>query len=326
MRTIGLGQKQGERVAPDHEAGMISPQTRTPARWSGGQPSADADLLSRWCEGDAAALEELIRRHGGMVLGVCRRVLGRHADAEDAFQATFLVFVRKVHTLARPAEVAAWLHQVSLRVARKTLANRTRLHACEGTAVDVADPRAPDPADGNNDLRRVLDEELDRLPEKYRLPIVLCELEERTLEEAGHILGWPKGTVACRLSRGRELLRERLSRRGVAPALMSFLPGCLPGASGDPVPDQLVSATLTNVRTAFPAGATQPGPPRTWRHLLVLLLVLFAGGSALGVPGWYLQAAQRSSPVEPKSFSTAPRCCRSSPTTSHAGGRSVAHP
>lgn len=306
---------------------MISPKTRMSSRWSGGQPSADADLLSRWCEGDAAALGELIRRHGGMVLGVCRRVLGRHADAEDAFQATFLVFVRKVHTLARPAEVAAWLHQVSLRVARKALVNRARQQACEGAAVDVADHRAPDPADSNNDLRRVLDEELDRLPEKYRLPIVLCELEERTLEEAGHILGWPKGTVACRLSRGRELLRQRLTRRGLAPNLMFFLPGCLPGASGDPVPDQLVSATLSNVQSASPAAADRTESPRSRRHLFVFLIALFASGSAMAVPGWYLQAARNSAPVEPKSSSTAPvGSCHSAPATSHAGGCSVGHP
>lgn len=306
---------------------MISPQTRTSSRWSGGQPSADAELLSRWCEGDAAALEQLIRRHGGMVLGVCHRVLGRHADAEDAFQAAFLVFVRKVHTLARPAEVAAWLHQVSLRVARKTLANRAWRQSIEGTAVDVADHRAPDPADGNSDLRRVLDEELDRLPEKYRLPIVLCELEERTLEEAGHILGWPKGTVACRLSRGRELLRQRLTRRGLAPSLMYFLPGLLPGAGKEPVPDQLVSNTLSNVRSESPAPADRREPPRLRRHLIVLLLVLFASGSALAVPGWYLQAARQSAPVEPKSPSTAPvGGCHSAPATSDAGGCSVGHP
>lgn len=306
---------------------MISPQTRTSSWWSGGQPSADAELLSRWCEGDAAALEELIRRHGGMVLGVCRRVLGRHADAEDAFQATFLVFVRKVHTLARPAEVAAWLHQVSLRVARKALANRAWRQSIEGTAVDVADPRAPDPADGNSDLRRVLDEELDRLPEKYRLPIVLCELEERTLEEAGHILGWPKGTVACRLSRGRELLRDRLTRRRVSPSPLFFLPGGLPGNTADAVSDRLVSATLANVARSHPAAGDRSESPWKRRQLFVLLVALFASGSALAVPGWYLQASRGTAPVEPTTTSTAPvGCCHSPAATSLPGGCSVEHP
>jgi len=212
-------------------------------------------------------------------------------------------------------------------VARKTLANRAWRHSIEGTAVDVADHRAPDPADGNNDLRRVLDEELDRLPEKYRLPIVLCELEERTLEEAGHILGWPKGTVACRLSRGRELLRQRLTRRSLAPSLMYFLPGCLPGAGKEPVPDQLVSDTLSNARNASPTSADRTEWPRMRRHLIVLLLVLFASGSALAVPGWYLQAARNSAPVEQKSPLTAPvGDCHSAPAMSQAGGCSVGHP
>lgn len=262
---------------------MISPETRASSRPSGGQSSADAVLLSRWCEGDPAALEELIRRHGGMVLGVCRRVLGGRADADDAFQATFLVLVHKAHKLTRPAEVAAWLHQVALRVALKNRAVRGRRHAIEGAAVDVADSRTPDPSDSTHDLRQLLDEELDRLPEKYRLPIVLCELEERTLDEAAHILDWPKGTVACRLSRGRELLRQRLTHRRIAPALL-LLPGILPGARAEPVPDQLVSATL--------AAAAKPTRPRRKRpRLMIPLVLLLAGGTALAVPGWYLRSA-----------------------------------
>src|SRR5215218_2930231 len=171
---------------------------------------ADAELLARWCAaGDAGALELLVRRHGGMVLGVCRRALGNAADADDAFQATFLVFVRKARALARPEQVAGWLHAVALRVAHKARAERSRRREREVAIVDPPDLANPDPAAEAHDLRRTIDEELDRLPEKYRLPIVLCELEGRTLEEAAQLLGWPKGTVAGRLSRGRELLRRR---------------------------------------------------------------------------------------------------------------------
>src|SRR5262249_20937373 len=116
---------------------------------------------------------------------------------------------------------AGWLHGVALRVAHKARVQRARRHERE---VTVVDPVAPTPPDDTADLRRALDEELDRLPEKYRLPIVLCELEGRTLDEAARLLGWPKGTVAGRLSRGRDLLRRRLSRRrGLA--LPLFLAG-----------------------------------------------------------------------------------------------------
>jgi len=140
------------------------------------------------------------------------------------------------------------------------------------------------------------------------------------------MLGWPKGTVACRLSRGRELLRQRLTRRGLAPNLMFFLPGCLPGVSGDPVPDQLVSATITNAQSASPAAANRIEPPRMRRHLIVLLIALFASGSALAVPGWYIQAA-RNGTLEQKNSSTAPvGSCHSDPATSQAGGCSVGHP
>src|SRR5262249_56618706 len=131
-------------------------------------------------------------------------------DADDAFQAVFLVFIRKARSLARPEQVAGWLHAVALRVARKARAQRARRRLRE---VAIVDPVAPDPPEDTTDLRRALDEEVDRLPDKYRLPIVLCELEGRTLEEAARLLGWPLGTVAGRLSRGRDLLRRRLSRR-----------------------------------------------------------------------------------------------------------------
>jgi RNA polymerase sigma factor (sigma-70 family) len=180
-----------------------------------------------------------------MVLGVCRRVLGNAADADDAFQATFLIFIRKARTLARPEQVAGWLHAVALRVAQKARADRARLREREAEIVDTvdpADPTNPDPASDEWDLRRTLDEELDRLPEKYRLPIVLCELEGRTLEEAARLLGWPRGTVAGRLSRGRELLRQRLKRRGVGMPLFLIVP--LPAVESAVPSEPLVSATM----------------------------------------------------------------------------------
>ena len=161
---------------------------------------SDRALVERWIDGaDPNALDLLVRRHGGMVFGVCRRMLGDTPDADDAFQATFLILVRKAKSLDRPEQVAGWLHRVALRVARKARADCARRQMREVAIVDLAAPTRHEDA---RDLRQELDEELDRLPEEYLLPIVLCELEGRTLDEAAQLLGWPKGTVAGRLSRG----------------------------------------------------------------------------------------------------------------------------
>jgi RNA polymerase sigma factor (sigma-70 family) len=213
--------------------------------------ATDGDLLARWiAASEPAALDALVRRHGGMVLGVCRRLLGNTADAEDAFQITFLILVRKARTLTSPGQVAGWLHGVAFQVSRRMRADLARQRSREKAM--TTDFPAPTPAIDTADLRRVLDEELDRLPEKYRLPIVLCELEGLTLDEAARRLGWPKGTVAGRLSRGRDILRRRLSRRRglMIPIVMMGGPGlpaldCRPGH----LPNELVSATLTAAKT-----------------------------------------------------------------------------
>jgi RNA polymerase sigma factor (sigma-70 family) len=187
---------------------------------------SDSQLLARFTGGhDADALDALVRRHGPMVLGVCRRVLGDHHAAEDAFQATFLILVRKAGTLVRPDLVANWLYGVAYRVARKA---RAQAPAPAELPRQVMDMRSgePDTEVVWRDVRRVLDEEVQRLPEKYRMPVVLCYLEGQTNEEASRRLGWPLGTVAGRLSRARDLLRSRLIRRGLAltaPLLLLFL-------------------------------------------------------------------------------------------------------
>jgi RNA polymerase sigma factor (sigma-70 family) len=279
---------------------MTNLETRGMERAAGGElhgddVPTDAELLARWSAGnDRGALEQLVRRHGGMVFGVCRRVLGNAADADDAFQATFLVLVRKARSLASPDQVAGWLYRVALRVARKARADRARRHGREVTIVDLAAPTQPD---DSCDLREVLDEELDRLPEKYRLPIVLCELEGRTLEEAARLLGWPKGTVAGRLSRGRDLLRRRLSRRrGLV--LPLFL------IAGPAAPDPLISATLETVTESATNGTGPVSRPaaladsalrtRGRRSGLLALLILTAG--VLAAIAWHAQAATVRSP------------------------------
>jgi RNA polymerase sigma factor (sigma-70 family) len=280
----------------------------------GGEAPTDGELLARWCaKGDTRALELVIRRHGGMVLGVCRRVLGNTPDADDAFQATFLVFIQKAQKLAHPEQVAGWLHAVALRVARKAQWKRGRQREREAASVDnleLPDPTTPDPATDSaaeaRELRQTLDDELDRLPEKYRLPIVLCELEGRTLEEAAQLLGWPKGTVAGRLSRGREMLRQRLSRRGIGLPLFLIFP--LP-AFGPLVPsDPLVSATITTATAsasgqgAAPAAATVLAQS-VLRDGLVRKLGLFAivltVAGLIGFLGWQARAATAQPPSTP---------------------------
>ncbi|MGP0062339.1 MAG: RNA polymerase sigma factor [Isosphaeraceae bacterium] len=175
-------------------------------------------LLERYLEQrDELAFEAIVSRHGPMVLGVCRRMLGDSSDVDDAFQATFLVLVRRARQLGPRDAIGPWLYGVAARVALRTRSQAARHRryepiALEFPAVAPRDPRV------DADLVEVLDQELSRLPSKYRAPLVLCYLEGRTHEEAARDLGWPVGTVKGRLARGRELLRSRLTRRGLAPS------------------------------------------------------------------------------------------------------------
>jgi RNA polymerase sigma factor (sigma-70 family) len=174
-------------------------------------------LLERYLDRrDEAAFEALVSRHGPMVLGVCRRMLDNTDDVEDAFQATFLVLVRRARQLGPRDAIGPWLYGVAARVAlrvRSQLARRRRHEPIAGEFPIVAPVRGElDP-----DLGEVLDQELSRLPSKYRSPLVLCYLEGRTHEEAARELHWPVGTVKGRLARARDLLRARLARRGLAP-------------------------------------------------------------------------------------------------------------
>jgi RNA polymerase sigma factor (sigma-70 family) len=203
------------------------------------------DFLTRR---DEAAFAALVRRHGPMVLGVCKRVLGSAHDAEDAFQATFLVLVKKAGSVRPPRKVGSWLHGVAYRTAlhARTAAARRRAKERQMAAAEVRDD---DPC---RDLLPLLDEELGRLPERYRLPLVLCELEGKTRKEAARQLGWPEGTVAGRLARARALLARRLARRGAA-----LSAGALAALAGKEVvaavPGRLFASTV-QAAVAFAAG------------------------------------------------------------------------
>jgi RNA polymerase sigma factor (sigma-70 family) len=181
--------------------------------------ASDGHLLRRFAAtGDADAFALLLRRHGPMVLGVCRRILANPADADDVFQATFLVLLRRATAVRRPEALASWLYGVALRLARRARCDAIRRRDLDRQAQCRRKEDASTAVDGQ-DVRRVLDEELGRLPEKYRAPLVLCLLEGKTNAEAARQLGWPLGTVCGRLSRARGLLRTRLTRRGLAPAV-----------------------------------------------------------------------------------------------------------
>jgi RNA polymerase sigma factor (sigma-70 family) len=188
------------RLAGPHQAGGLS----------------DVQLLERFVgDGDEAAFEVLVWRHGPMVLNVCRRLLHHTQDAEDAFQATFLTFVRKAVSIRKGETVAGWLYRVAYRVALRAKARSARQNQLEQQVIPAP---AAEPVDELiwRDLRLVLDKAIDRLPEKYRTVIVLCYLEGKTHQEAARQLGCPEGTVVSRLARARERLRTQLARRGLA--------------------------------------------------------------------------------------------------------------
>jgi RNA polymerase sigma factor (sigma-70 family) len=182
----------------------------------------DGQLLERFLAGrDEASVEVLVRRYGPLVLGVCRRVLHNAHAAEDAFQATFLVLTRKAPSLDRGRPLGSWLYTVAYRLALRARANELRRQRCEERAArarPAADARGAAPSS----LAAALEEELHRLPERHRTPLVLCYLQGATNDQAAEILGCPRGSMAARLARARERLRECLARRGfVAPAGMA---------------------------------------------------------------------------------------------------------
>ena len=199
----------------------------------------DAQLLERFvADQDEAAFEVLVWRHAGLVWQAARRLLPRPEDAEDVFQATFLALARKAGAIRRPGALPGWLYRVAYRAALR--ARATARPSAHGDA--VADVPAPAEEGAWHDLRPVLDDEINRLPEKFRAPVVLCYLEGRTLEEAARQLGCPRGTVSSRLAGARDRLRGRLARRGLAPSVA--LPALLaPAGPGTAAPASLVRAT-----------------------------------------------------------------------------------
>jgi RNA polymerase sigma factor (sigma-70 family) len=178
---------------------------------------SDRELVRRFAQGrDEAAFTALLDRHGAMVLGVCRRVLGHAQDAEDAFQATFLVLARKAGSIRSRDSAAAWLYGVARRVSLKARTEAARRQTREGQTGEVRTAADPMHEITLREAQALLDEELGRLPDPYRAPLVLCYLEGATQDLAARRLGWSLRTLRRRLGRGRELLRVRLARSGLA--------------------------------------------------------------------------------------------------------------
>ncbi len=256
----------------------------------------DAQLLERYvARRDEAAFEALVRRHGPMVLGVCLRVLGSRHDAEDAFQATFLVLVRKAASVRPGGRVGSWLHGVAYRAAQRTRVASLRRRAREARVREMLEPSSV--GEGLwQDLLPLLDRELNSLPEKYRLPVVLCDLEGKTRAEAARLLGWPEGTVASRQARGRALLARRLTRHGV-PLSGGVLAALLSANASPACPPATLVASTTKAAVGVvsaPVAALAEGVLKAMLLTKVKIAAVFLAVALAGVGAGLLPHGARA--------------------------------
>jgi RNA polymerase sigma factor (sigma-70 family) len=216
---------------------------------------SDHELLQRFIASkDEGAFEVLVRRHGPAVLAVCRRMLGDVHHADDAFQAVFVVLMRKAAAVDSAKPLGHWLHGVAVMVARKartTTWKRRQRERRRGSEAQISDGGTMEEAIHRDEVHPALDEELCRLPAKYSAPMTLCYLEGKTNEQAAHELGWPKSTLETRLGKARDLLRSRLLKRGIASASASLALLAHQPLAQAVVPEALVRSTL---QVASPAG------------------------------------------------------------------------
>ena len=268
-------------------------------------PSGDGALLERFlAKGDESAFEALVVRHGPMVLGVCRRILASPHDADDAFQATFLVLARKAARLRAPDRLGPWLYGVATRVAKKA---RTRAARHRHETLTECPARERLEAEWS-DVMPILDAELGRLPSRHRDILVLCLLEGASAEEAAHRLGCPVGTVKSRLARGRQSLRDRLIGRGIAPSVALATLSASEGHTA-PLSQPLIRATLGSIASSAPA----PGVSNLTRGATLSMfskstvtVSLLAGGLAIAgltAATWMTPSRRRGPATTPGSRS-----------------------
>ncbi len=310
-------------------SGQMNPVLRHIRQLAGEQPDEQSDrtLLERFAAGqEEAVFEALLRRHGPLVLGVCQRVLNHEQDAEDVFQATFLVLARKAADIRKQASLGSWLYGVAYRLALKARAaaarRRDRERRCGAMLQTDSDSQA-----AWRELRPVLDEELARLPFKHRAPLILCYLEGKTHAEAARTLGWSLGSMSKRLSRARALLRRRLERRGMtlSAALLVMLLGTQTRAA---LPAGLVQASL-KAALLVAAGQTAAGVATTsalnlmggglramvYAKLFRLGTLMLACALAVGGIGWVTQnlSARPDAPDQPAAPAADPREAETQP-------------
>jgi RNA polymerase sigma factor (sigma-70 family) len=278
----------------------------------------DRDLLESFLAGrDEAAFAALVRRHGPMVLGVCRRLVGHEHDAEDAFQAVFLVLARRAAHVARRELLANWLYGVARRTALEMRKRTLRRQSRERQVPDMPEPAAGPDAETSRELEAVLDRELGRLPDKYRVPIVLCDLQNRSRKEAAAQLRIPEGTLSSRLATGRQQLARRLARRGLflsAPLLGVAVAQC---SAGELTPALVCATAQAGVAMALgknvAAGVLSPRTnalankilTKLWWHKMKAITALFAAiltlGGALTLLGRMAAGEEAATPrVDPK--------------------------
>jgi RNA polymerase sigma factor (sigma-70 family) len=272
------------------------------------EEQTDSQLLKRFAsQQDEAAFAALMKRHGPMVWAVCRRVLQNAPDADDAFQATFLILVRKAGVITRPELLGNWLYGVAYRVAVKARAKaaRRREHERRAPAMALVDPMADVT---EREWCAVLDAELSHLPDKYRAPLVLCYLEGKTNVQAARMLGWPSGSMSGRLARARDLLRKRLVRRGLALSAGMFSLLLSKNTAVAAVPPSLLDGTVRSAMLLSRAGpaAAKAVAPSVWNlmdqvlesrrltslkrkiaHWLAILIFLALGS----IGAWYIYVA-----------------------------------
>ncbi len=267
----------------------------------------DAQLLERYVRRrDEAAFELLVWRHGAMILGVCRRILGHTQDAEDAFQATFLALARQAASLGGREGLGGWLYRVASRIAHRARAQAAQRLAREQTWQPAVSGDRDEVE--SRDLRTVLDEEIERLPDRLRAAVILCHLEGRTSEEAARELGCPAGTVKSRLSEARSRLALALTRRGVTLSAAALLAALAPPASAAP-PALVASAMLAATRymTGGVAAAGLVAPRAValvtgvFRAMFIKKLIPWVALALLcGVTAFGLAAYRGGAPPEPK--------------------------
>lgn len=278
----------------------------------------DGRLLQEFIDSrNEAAFEMLLKRHGPMVLGVCRRILGNHHDAEDAFQAVFLVLARKAHSVTPRDLVGNWLHGVAFRTALQARGRLGRKRAREKQVTDMPQIFADSPADAQ-ELHQALDRELGRLPMKYRSAIVLCDLEGRSRKEVAGQLKIPEGTLSSRLAKGRELLARRLARHGLVLTSGMLASTLIEQTALGALTPSLVSVTVQAAALAA-AGQSAAGLVSTnvlalsqgvmkamfldKLKVLALLIACILGGFGAGVVGvGPSPTAQAAAPSDPGQF------------------------